>query len=90
MDAAVLAGMTEDEFWDSTPAEIERRMWAHRLREKEASRDLIRLAWWTVKLERARHVPALHTLLYPARTPTEEERRIRQEEFETLSREMGG
>jgi hypothetical protein len=72
-----------------TPREFDRAQWAYFEQQEQSERSIIKVAWWTARLERLKTVPTLHSLLHPARALTGDELKQRQDEFEQLTREMG-
>jgi hypothetical protein len=84
-----LCGITETEFWNLTPAELDRRQWAYRKRQVQEGKDLIELAWWIEILHRQKTVPPLHVLQNPPRVLTGEEREEADADHADLVKEMG-
>jgi hypothetical protein len=84
--------MSHDEFWNATPAEIERVMWAYRRRQREQVQyeelKEKRLAYLIDSLRRRKRLPSPQTWLAPPVVITPEEQRRLQAEHERMLREM--
>lgn len=89
MDAAALCGVSDAEFWNLTPAEFERRQWAHLKTEiargKNAWDMALATGWWAAVLSKQKRIQSLHSMLNPARQAVGEERIERQAEFDELN-----
>lgn len=82
--------MTEIEFWDATPAEIERVQWAYLRRRQREQVNLRTLAWLTENLHRQKRLPSLATFTDPPKVLRPEELQVVESDHERLVREMGG
>lgn len=81
-----------------TPAEFERRVWAHNKRVREdneirskAAEHAMSLAWATAKLLRLKRMPSLELFLRPkARVVAGEEKKKMDADFDDLVRSFEG
>jgi hypothetical protein len=81
-----LAGIDEQTFWNLTPAEFDRRIWAFRKRSRT---QMITLAWHTATFSKTSKLPSLSFLLDPnARRLTPEEQAVKRSEHDELVRQM--
>lgn len=84
--------MTEDEFWNATPAETDRRQWAYRRRMQDAERVAVKQAYLTASWQRAKRLESLSVILARLDGPQEltaEEQATLQADHERLERELG-
>jgi hypothetical protein len=84
--------VSEDEYWMLTPTEFERKQWAYIRNQREGHKKGLTLAWQLANLIRTRkRLPSLNLLLNPvARRLSPEEKKVKQDEFDMLVREMQG
>lgn len=83
--------MTEAEFWNATPAEVERRQWAYLWRVEEDHTLGVTVAWLAASWQRAKRMPSLAKALGRdrPRIVTPEERERLDAEHARMSRELG-
>jgi len=86
-----LIGVSDEEYWNLTPREFERKQWAHLKGERDEHKKLLTLAWHVAVFTRTRkRLPSLTRVLNPvAKRLSPEEKKVKQDEFDMLVREMG-
>ncbi len=89
---ALRAGLTLEQFWSYTPAELCEVLDAAAWRQEQALRRELTQAWTVAALSRMKRLPTLKRLLRPrrARRLSGAELEARRQEFAELSARMGG